>query len=79
MVLFQGCGPKIYVNPEFSNIKDSHHTVAILPFKVNYDAGKLPKDMDEAGLTQMSREDRPRSSKSYIPDFWNGRPKVNTL
>jgi len=52
-----GCGPKIYISPDFDTVKQTHHTVAILPFKVNYDAGKLPKDIDEAGLAQMRREE----------------------
>ena len=57
MICLEGCGPKIYVSPEFQTIRESHHTVAILPFKVNYDAGKLPKDLDEAALAQMQKDE----------------------
>jgi len=57
LVLAAGCGPKIYVSPDFDTVKESHHTVAILPFKVNYDAGKLPKNIDEATLSQMQEDE----------------------
>jgi len=57
LMLAAGCGPKIYVSPDFDTVKDSHHTVAILPFKVNYDAGKLPKNIDEATLSQMQKDE----------------------
>ncbi len=57
MICLEGCGPKIYINPDFQTIREDHHTVAILPFKVNYDAGKLPKDIDEATLAQMQQDE----------------------
>ena len=57
VICLEGCGPKIYVSPEFGTVRDTHHTVAIMPFKVNYDAGKMPKDIDDAALAQMQKDE----------------------
>jgi hypothetical protein len=39
-----GCGPTIYVAPDFESYRQVHKTMAILPFQVVIDPNKLPKD-----------------------------------
>lgn len=56
-IIAVGCGPKIYVNPDFSEISKSQHTVAILPFEVTIEAGKLPKDIDQETIFKMEEDE----------------------
>ncbi len=39
-----GCGPKIYVTPDFESYRQTEKSVAVLPFVVTIDPKKLPKD-----------------------------------
>jgi hypothetical protein len=57
LFLFQGCGPKIYISPDFPQVKATHHTVALLPFFVTVEAGKLPEGMDAAAVAQMEKDE----------------------
>jgi hypothetical protein len=56
-VLIQGCGPKIYMNPDFPKLKNEHHLVAVLPFFVTIEAGKLPKDITQETINQMQKDE----------------------
>ncbi|HEX5625276.1 MAG TPA: hypothetical protein VFX48_04600 [Saprospiraceae bacterium] len=58
--LLAGCGPTIYLAPDFDKVKSKHRTVAILPFEVNITAKKLPKDV----TSEMMRDEEKSTGRS---------------
>lgn len=56
-IIGQGCGPKIYLNPEFSDIRAQHHVIAILPFKVTIEGSKLPKNITPEMVEKLEQDE----------------------
>ncbi len=57
LFLLVGCGPKTYTTPGFEQFRQNHRTVAILPFQVNIDPKKLPKDFTPEMAKESEREE----------------------
>ncbi len=55
-LILGSCGPEIYQSPSFSQIKDSHKVVAILPFEVTIESRKLPKGVTAEMVQDQQRD-----------------------
>ena len=50
------CGPEIYQAPSFSQVKESHKVVAVLPFEVLIESRKLPKGVTPEMIATQQRD-----------------------
>lgn len=50
------CGPQIYQAPSFSQMKESHKVVAVLPFEVSIESRKLPKGVTVDMIQDQQRD-----------------------
>lgn len=50
------CGPQIYQAPSFSQVKDSHKVVAVLPFEVTIESRRLPKGVTADMVLDQQRD-----------------------
>lgn len=55
-LLFSACGPTIFTSPGFQNARRSHRIIAILPFDVQINATKLPKNVTHEMVLQQQEE-----------------------
>jgi hypothetical protein len=82
LAFFTSCGPTIYQAPKFEKTKSKHKLLAILPFSVQIDSKKLPKNVssemirDEEKNTGYSIQNhsytyflKEKSKKKYSVDF----------
>lgn len=56
LFVFSSCA-SIYTSPEFSQVRRSHETVAILPFDVSIKAKRLPKGMTYEMLKEQEKDE----------------------
>jgi len=57
MLLYAASCAKIYTSPDFTNVRNEHKTVAILPFEVTIDAKKIPKGMTLETLKELEKDE----------------------
>lgn len=73
---FIGCA-KIYTAPDFDNYYQAHKSIAILPFKISYDASKLPKEMTSEMLAKAKEEESYAFQDQLYIQFLDRQAKKN--
>jgi hypothetical protein len=54
--MLQGCAT-IYVSPEFESARQTHKTIALIPFEVTIDAKQIPKDMSREVVRELENDE----------------------
>lgn len=49
------CGPQIYTNAKFTQVKSAHKTVAIIPFDVMIDVKRLPRGVTQENIREQQK------------------------
>lgn len=62
-------GAQKYVNPQFAELSKTHKTIAILPFKVTIDKGKLPKNVTLEMVATSEKEEATEFQKQLYARF----------
>lgn len=57
VALLAGCGPTIYKTTEFEQYRQTHKSIAILPFVVSIDPNKLPKNITPEQVEAQKHEE----------------------
>lgn len=55
-VTLASCGPQIYQAASFKEVKDTHKTVAVMPFEVTIESRKLPKGVTPEMIQDQQRD-----------------------
>ena len=62
-------GAQKYLNPQFAELTKGHKTIAILPFKVTIDKGKLPKNVTLEMVAVSEKEEATEFQKQLYARF----------
>jgi hypothetical protein len=78
LILFTmaGCGPTIFISPNFQQARKQHKTLAILPFDVLIGTTKLPKNVTKDMVLQQ-QEETGYSLQSNVYTYFLNEQKKN--